>query len=42
MFFLIERTRLDGLRALLPEKARPTLKIVNDDNNKFYLLTAEI
>lgn len=42
MFFLIERTRLDGLRGLLPESARPSLKIVNDDNNKFYLLTANI
>lgn len=42
MFFLIERTRLDGLRGLLPESARPSLKVINDDNNKFYLLTASI
>ncbi len=42
MFFLIERTRLDGLRGLLPESARPSLKVINDDNNKFYLLTANI
>jgi 4-amino-4-deoxy-L-arabinose transferase-like glycosyltransferase len=42
MFFLIERTRLDGLRGLLPEGARPSLKVINDDNNKFYLLTANI
>ncbi len=42
MFFIIERTRLDGLRGLLPESVRPSLKIVNDDNNKFYLLTADL
>ncbi len=42
MFFIIERSRLDGLRSLLPESVRPSLKIVNDDNNKFYLLTANL
>ena len=41
-FFLIERTRIDGLRGLLPEAVRPSLKIVNDDNNKFYLLMAQL
>ena len=41
-FFLIERTRIDGLRGLLPENVKPSLKIVNDDNNKFYLLTADL
>jgi 4-amino-4-deoxy-L-arabinose transferase-like glycosyltransferase len=40
MFFIIERSRLDSLRGLLPEPMRPSLKILNDDNNKFYLLTA--
>jgi len=42
MFFIIERTRLDGLKSLLPEAVRPTVKIVNDDNNKFYLLSAQL
>jgi hypothetical protein len=42
MYFIIERTRLDSLRGLLPEAVRPTLKVVNDDNNKFYLLTANL
>jgi hypothetical protein len=42
MFFIIERTRLDSLKSLLPEKVRPSVKIVNDDNNKFYLLTAQL
>ena len=40
MWFLIERTRLDGLKGILPEAMRPTVKIANENNNKFYLLTA--
>jgi hypothetical protein len=42
VFFIIERTRIEGLRSLLPEAVRPSLKIANDDNNKFYLLTAQL
>ena len=42
MWFLIERTRLDGLRALLPDAAKASLKVVNENNNKFYLLTANL
>ncbi len=42
MFFIIERSRIEGLRALLPENVRAGLKIINDDNNKFYLLTAQL
>jgi 4-amino-4-deoxy-L-arabinose transferase-like glycosyltransferase len=41
-FFIIERTRLDGLKGLLPEPVRPSVKILNDDNNKFYLLSAQL
>lgn len=41
-FFIIERTRLDGLKGILPESVRATVKVVNDDNNKFYLLTAQM
>jgi hypothetical protein len=41
-FFIIERTRIEGLRGLLPEAVRPSLKIINDDNNKFYLLVAQL
>jgi 4-amino-4-deoxy-L-arabinose transferase-like glycosyltransferase len=41
-WFLIERTRLDSLKALLPLAAQNTVKIANDDNNKFYLLTANL
>jgi hypothetical protein len=42
MWFLTERSRIDGLRELLPVNARPSLKVVNDNNNKFYLLTANL
>jgi 4-amino-4-deoxy-L-arabinose transferase-like glycosyltransferase len=41
-FFLIERARIESLRGLLPEAVRPSLKIINDDNNKFYLLVAQL
>jgi hypothetical protein len=41
-FFLIERTRLDTLKGLLPAAAQSTVKIANDSNNKFYLLTANL
>ncbi|MBN2575717.1 MAG: hypothetical protein JXP73_14215, partial [Deltaproteobacteria bacterium] len=41
-WFLIERTRLESLKGLLPTAARSTVKIANDDNNKFYLLTANL
>jgi hypothetical protein len=40
MWFLIERTRLDNLKSILPEAMRPGVKVVNENNNKFYLLTA--
>ena len=42
MFFIIERTRLDGLRGLLPANVRASLRILNEDNNKFYLLSASL
>jgi len=42
MFFIIERTRIDSLKGLLPENVRPSVKIVNDENNKFYLLSAQL
>ena len=41
-WFLIERTRLDSLKGILPESMRATVKIVNESNNKFYLLTANL
>jgi 4-amino-4-deoxy-L-arabinose transferase-like glycosyltransferase len=42
MWFLIERTRLETLKSLLPQAARATVKIANDNNNKFYLLSANL
>ena len=42
VFFIIERTRFDSLRGLLPEPTRPSLKIVDDRNNKFYLAAAQL
>jgi 4-amino-4-deoxy-L-arabinose transferase-like glycosyltransferase len=42
MWFLIERTRLETLKGILPLAMRASVKIVNGDNNKFYLLTATL
>ena len=42
VFFVVERTRFDSLRGLLPEPARPSLRIVDDRNNKFYLAAAQL
>ncbi len=40
VFFIVERTRFEALRALLPEHNRPSLKSVDDSNNKVYLAVA--
>ncbi len=40
MWFLIERTRLETLKSLLPENVKATVKIANENNNKFYLVKA--
>jgi hypothetical protein len=42
IFFLIERHRIESLRSMLPEPARPTLEIVDDSNNKVYLARAQL
>jgi 4-amino-4-deoxy-L-arabinose transferase-like glycosyltransferase len=42
VFFVVERTRLESLRGLLPEATRPSLKVVDDRNNKFYLAAAQM
>ncbi len=42
VFFLVERVRFEALRNLLPESARPTLKVVDNSNNKLYLATAQL
>lgn len=42
VFFVVERARLERLRALLPESARGSLTIRNDGNNKFLLASAQL
>jgi hypothetical protein len=42
VFFVVERTRLESLRGLLPEATRSSLKVVDDRNNKFYLAAAQM
>jgi hypothetical protein len=42
VFFIVERTRFEALRNLLPEAARPTLKAVDESNNKIFLAVAQI
>jgi 4-amino-4-deoxy-L-arabinose transferase-like glycosyltransferase len=42
VFFVVERVHLEALRGLLPPASKPTLRIVDDSNNKLYLATADI
>lgn len=42
IYFLIERHRMEGLRSLLPTDARASLEIVDDSNNKVYLVRARL
>jgi 4-amino-4-deoxy-L-arabinose transferase-like glycosyltransferase len=42
VFFVVEKTRWETLRGLLPEHARPSLTVVDGRNNKFYLAVAEL
>jgi hypothetical protein len=42
VFFVVERTRFESLRTLLPEASKQTLTIVDDTNNKIYLATAQL
>ena len=42
IFFLIERHRLEALRALLPAENRQSLHVVDESNNKVYLAVAQL
>jgi 4-amino-4-deoxy-L-arabinose transferase-like glycosyltransferase len=42
VFFVVERTRYEALRALLPQAARSTLTVMDDSNNKIYLAAAQL
>jgi 4-amino-4-deoxy-L-arabinose transferase-like glycosyltransferase len=41
LFFLIERVKIEALRALLPAEVRATLRQVDDSNNKLTLFVAQ-
>lgn len=42
LYFLIERHRLESLRAVLPAESRSSLEIVDETNNKVYLVRAQL
>jgi len=42
MFFLVEKTRFEKLRSLLPASAQNSLEVVDKSNNKFYLAKAQL
>jgi hypothetical protein len=42
VFFVVERTRFETLRGLLPDHARGTLRSIDDRNNKFVLAVAQL
>jgi hypothetical protein len=42
VFFIVERSRFESLRQLLPEAARTTLQPVDETNNKVYLAVATL
>lgn len=42
VFFIVERSRFETLRSLLPEASRSSLKAVDETNNKVYLAVANI
>jgi 4-amino-4-deoxy-L-arabinose transferase-like glycosyltransferase len=42
VFFVVERTRFESLRQLLPAAARPTLTAVDETNNKIFLAVATL
>jgi 4-amino-4-deoxy-L-arabinose transferase-like glycosyltransferase len=41
VFFLVERVKYEYLRGSLPPEMRPTLRIVDETNNKLYLAVAD-
>jgi 4-amino-4-deoxy-L-arabinose transferase-like glycosyltransferase len=42
MFFIVEQTRWETLRSLLPADKRATLRRLDERNNKFYLAVADL
>ena len=42
VFFIVEKTRWTTLEGLIPADARPSLRILDDASNKFYLGSAQL
>ncbi|HEY0709243.1 MAG TPA: glycosyltransferase family 39 protein [Polyangia bacterium] len=42
VFFIVEKGRWNTLSSLIPSDARPSLKILDQENNKFYLASAQL
>jgi hypothetical protein len=42
VFFIVERTKFEGLRQQLPFDARATMEIVDRSNNKLFLVVAQL
>ncbi len=42
VFFEVERTKLESLKAQLPTAARERLRIVDQSNNKLYLVETRL
>jgi 4-amino-4-deoxy-L-arabinose transferase-like glycosyltransferase len=42
VFFIVEKTRWTTLQGLLPVEARPSLRVLDESNNKFYLALAQL
>ena len=42
VFFIVERSRYEQLKGLLPEAARPSMKIIDESNNKLYIASATL
>jgi hypothetical protein len=42
VFFIVEKGRWGTLATLIPADARPSLQIIDQENNKFYLASAQL
>jgi 4-amino-4-deoxy-L-arabinose transferase-like glycosyltransferase len=42
VFFIVEKARWTTLSSLIPSDARPSLQILDQENNKFYLASAQL
>ncbi|HEY0713695.1 MAG TPA: hypothetical protein VGF45_13540, partial [Polyangia bacterium] len=42
VFFIVEKARWTTLSSLIPDDARSSLQILDQENNKFYLASAQL